>query len=315
VDAAGERLTEPAAEPTADDHRVDVEHVHGGGQHRARGAHGVVDELIGKTVPLVQGAGDDARGEPGSARLLHQGEERGPVTLLDAVAGAPLHRCPARIGLQASPAAAVAAPASRCRTGVPDLPTGAEPAPADDPVDEERAADPGAVPDGEHVAVGFRRPEAVLTEQRGAHVVVDDDRDPEPGLQLLLKWIACGPAPDVRTAGHGARRGVHLARDSDAECREPAVGGVGQRLLDGGLDGDDHRRRAATPRGGDPGLRNRGEIGAGDDHLDLGRAEVDPGVCWGCGLAAIRHDGHCGRTWAARRAAVMTVAQPWTAPS
>ena len=118
------------------------------------------------------------------AGLLHQREEARLVALVGALPGALLHRRTSGVGLEAAAPPAGAAPAAGHAHGMADLTAGAQPALADHPVEEQRAPDPGAEPHREDVMERSSRTEAVLADQRDAHVVVDGDGHTEPALEL-----------------------------------------------------------------------------------------------------------------------------------
>src|SRR5262245_6074412 len=106
-DPLGPGVAEPGPEPAADDHRLDVEQVDRRGDPGPERLIGLVHQLLGELVAVLQRALPDAAGQPVATALLHDLEELRLVSLvLDEVAGADLHRPAPGVGLHASVAAA-----------------------------------------------------------------------------------------------------------------------------------------------------------------------------------------------------------------
>ncbi len=121
ADALDPRLAEPDAEPAADYDRLGVEQVDRRGDAGAERLDRLLEQIDRHMVVAGQRPLPDARGEPVAAALLHDPEQRGLLALVDALAGAGLHRATTRVGLHAAAAAARAVRAVEADHHVADL--------------------------------------------------------------------------------------------------------------------------------------------------------------------------------------------------
>src|ERR1700738_4859558 len=97
-DPLGERIAETHAEATADDHRLDVEHVDDGGDPPGERLDGPLDDLNGELVAVLQGTRPDAARDARAPVLLHQLEEVCLTSLLLVqLACVELHRGASRV--------------------------------------------------------------------------------------------------------------------------------------------------------------------------------------------------------------------------
>ena len=175
-------LAEAYAEAAADDHRLDVEQVHGRGDARPSASTARSISFVAtlsscssarSQMPLVR------RSRRCSAASSNRLVLAPPA--LDA-SGAGLHRRAPGVGLEAAAAPARAAAAALAHDGVADL-AGAAAAVPRLAVEDQAAADAGAPEDAEQRAVGAAGAEHELGLGRDADVVAEHDLRAERGLQ------------------------------------------------------------------------------------------------------------------------------------
>ncbi len=298
-------LSQPGAEPAADDHRLDVEQVDRRGDPGAECPDGAVDQLRRQRVLGLQSPLPDPAGQPVVLVLLHDLEQVGLAAVLVLGSRLGLHRRPARIGLDASAPPAGALRAALLDHHVSDLAGTAAPQPRL-AVEDQPAADPGAPEDSDERLVGTSGAELELGLGCHLHVVADLDR----GAELL-----CEPRPELERRRPSRAGSVPGKRSRCARSRRRA---------------SRHRRRPGRwSRGSPPRAASRIAsaicsatsegpplVGVGrracpehlppavdDDGLDLGAAEVDAAA----GNHALmllaaqdRDNAESGRWWSCR---------------
>src|SRR3954468_12671714 len=279
ADLLDPRLAEPDAEAAADHHGLRVEQVHGGGDAVAERLDGLLEQLLRHLVAALQRSLPDAAGQPVAPALLHDLEQVRLLALLDAAAGARLHRPAPGVGLHAAAAAARAARAVHLDDHVADLRGG----PAAEPrlaVEDDPAADAGAPEDAEQGAVGLRGADLELGVDGAADVVAERDGRPQLALEHLAQVERPVPAGQVPRARHGAGFVVDAAGGTDADALQP--GRLDARLLGGHTQDLDHlgrdRRRTAVQRRLVALGAEHVVLGVHDRRLDLRAAEIDAAV-------------------------------------
>ena len=241
--------------------------------------------------------------------LRHEREKLGTVPLLDQLRGAALHRCPTGVRLEAASPAAAAPASTRPDADVADLAAAADPPQAQVPAEDERPADPGAEPDAERVGVSLRSAETVLAEHADADVVVDDHRHAQLPGQLRSEGEGVEPSGEVGAAGDDPGGAVDGAGCADADRAQPGSARARQRLGHQLADGGGDRRGTAALGRRRTTLTADGEVGVGDDHLELGAPHIDSGEVQRArtipGAGAVRGGRHAGICRVRGRAAVV----------
>src|SRR4051812_8006939 len=276
ADAVDVRLPEPEPEAAADDHGLDVEHVHARPHAGAERAHRALDQALGELVAALERARPDTAGQPRAATVFHDLEQHRLLAALDLLARAQLHRQAACVCLQAADAPARALRAAHLHHHVADLAGGV----AADPrlaVEHDAAADARPPEHAEHRLVRAAGPELELGVGGDLHVVAERDGCAARLLQRPAQVEAAAPSRQVLGAGHGAGRVVDLAggADADADQRRGLYARALGRLLQSGGDLRRNAGRTSLGRGRAARLPGHLVVVVDDDRLDLRPAEID----------------------------------------
>ena len=144
-------------------------------------------------------------------------------------------------------------------------------------VEDHRAPDPGPEPHPEHVTQAAGGAEPELAEHPRVDVVVDADPRPGPSLELGAEGERIHPAGEVGASRHHPGGLLDGPRGAHADRRQPVRAGLAPGLVEEGAQRVDDGGGAACRRGRAAALADHLEVGGGDDHLDLGAADVDAG--------------------------------------
>ena len=166
------RIAEPHAQPAADDHALDVEHVHDRGDARAERTHRALDRSAREPVAVLERSRPDAAGQARAVVLLHQPEQVGVAPLLVLAAHPCFHGRAAGVSLDTADAPARAARAVQLDDHVADLACASAAVPRL-AVEDQAAPHSGAPEDPEQRAVGLARTQLELRFGRHLHVVAD----------------------------------------------------------------------------------------------------------------------------------------------